>query len=104
MVLRVELQRDKGDVAGDAGGHSLHRLVLGDPHVLEDARQENQLVCRREGGRMFINYYRIIIYQTEEAGRGPKSRRQLIFELFFQQNVSHLTRITGPAHGQQFGN
>lgn len=48
VVLRVELQGDEGDVAGDAGGHGLHRLVLGDPHVLEDARQQNQLVCQRE--------------------------------------------------------
>lgn len=48
MVLRVELQGDEGDVAGDSGGHGLHRLVLGDPHVLEDARQQNQLVCQRE--------------------------------------------------------
>lgn len=54
MVLRVDLQGDKGDVAGDAGGHRLHRLVLGDPHVLEDAGQENQLVCQREEESRFV--------------------------------------------------
>lgn len=90
VVLRVELQGDKGHVSGDAGGHGLHRLVLGDIHILEDARQEQQLVCQGEGGRMFINYYVITNYlslkQTEAAGRGQKSRRQLFFCVVFFSN------------------
>lgn len=48
-VLRVELQSDESDVAGDPGHHGLHRLILGDAHILEHPRQENDPVCYREG-------------------------------------------------------
>lgn len=55
MILRMELQDDKGDVAGDTRGHCLQRLILGEIHFLEDTRQENQLVCQTERKRLFIN-------------------------------------------------
>lgn len=44
-VLRVELQSDESDLYGDPGHHSLHRLILGDAHVLEGSWQENHPVC-----------------------------------------------------------
>lgn len=87
VVLRVELQGDKGHVAGDAGGHGLDCLVLEDPHVLEDSRQENQLVCQTEGGRLVICYYISISHlkQSEAAGREQESRGPLFFLLFFDK-------------------
>ena len=53
-MLRVELQGDEGDLRGDPGHHHLHRLVLGDAHVLERSRQENHPVCDREGKVMML--------------------------------------------------
>lgn len=61
MALRVELQGDEGDLSGDPGHHGLHRLVLGDAHVLERSWQENHPVCDREGGYT-INH--IIVYHS----------------------------------------
>lgn len=37
-MLRVELQGDESDLCGDPGHHRLHRLILGDAHVLECSR------------------------------------------------------------------
>lgn len=48
-VLCVELQSDESHLRGDPGHHGLHRLILGDAHVLERSRQENHPVCDREG-------------------------------------------------------
>lgn len=54
-VLRVELQSDESDLRGDPGHHGLHRLILGDAHVLECSWQKNHPVCDREGKVRFIS-------------------------------------------------
>lgn len=48
MVLRMKLQGDESDLWGDPGDHGLHRLVLGDIHILKCSRQKNHTICNGE--------------------------------------------------------
>lgn len=75
-VLRVELQSDESDVTGDSGHHDLHRLILGDAHILEHPRQENDPVCYREG------QVRIVL-NRQSGEKQQKDHTRSYFQMFY---------------------